>query len=71
MRSEQLSIGLVSQGVNAEEFMGQIAPSTKSRKELSEAFPIVFACEPPPRGNGIHGGSNSCGSGNQVELIVV
>jgi len=30
-RSQQLSIGLVSQDVNAGEVIGQIAPSTKSR----------------------------------------
>jgi len=65
-RSEQLSIDLISQGVNAEEVIGQIAPSTKPRQELS-----ALSREPPPRGNGIHDGSNSCGTGYQMELIAV
>jgi len=69
--SEQLSIGLISQGVNAGEVIGQIAQSAKSRQELSEALPIAFAREPPPRGSGIHDGFNSCGSGYQMELIVL
>ena len=34
-RSEQFSISLIIQGVNAGEVIGQIAPSTKSRQELS------------------------------------
>ena len=42
-KSEKLSIGLVSQGVNAGEVIGQTAPSTKSRQELSEVLPIVFS----------------------------
>jgi len=40
-RSEQLSIALVSQGVNAGEVVGQIAPSTKSHQELSESLPVT------------------------------
>ena len=58
-RSEQLSIDLIRKGVNAGEVMGQIAPFTKSRQELSEALPIAFAHEPPPRGNGTHDESKS------------
>jgi len=45
-RSEQLSIGLISQGVKAGEVIGQITPSAKSRQELSETLPIAFAREP-------------------------
>ena len=56
-RSEQLLIGLISQGVNTGEVTGQIAPSTKSRQEFSEALPIAFALEPSKRGNGMHDGS--------------